>query len=144
MRDVVRSGAIARGVNVRRAGLHPGVGDNPAALARHPGAFQPQRRDVRRASKREQNLFCPHSLRPAVLLERDLFRVRLAPGVEQSCAGENRHALAPEDLFQFCCRVRVKVPQDMFAALDQRHFGVESAEELGELDRDGAAAEDDQ
>ena len=53
--DLVRPGAIARRENVRRAGLHFGIGDDAAIFRFHARIFQIQSRRVRNSAKREQN-----------------------------------------------------------------------------------------
>ena len=53
-------------------------------------------------------------------------------------------ALGDQRLLNLGCRVGIEVPQNMWAALDQRYRGAESGKELRRLDGDGAATEHDQ
>ena len=84
--DLMRPGAIARRINVRRAGLHFGIGDDAAVFRFHARVFQIQRRRVRNSAQREQNFLGGNGNRFSVLLERNRFQFSLSLRVQQvSC-----------------------------------------------------------
>ena len=99
---------------------------------------------VRRATEREEYFLGCHANRFAIMLEGDSFQVAFTPRIHQLRPGKYRHAIAAEHSLQFRRSVRVESAQDMFAALDHYHLGVETSEELGELDCYCAATEDNQ
>ena len=142
--NLMRTGAVARGVNVRRAGLHLRIDHNALLLCSHPRPFQVQPGGVRRSAECEQNFLRRHAKRFALMLKRHPFQSPVAPGIHQPGRGVNCQALAPKNFLQFRRRVRVKIAQDVFAALNDRYFGVKPREELGELDGHRPTAEHDQ
>ena len=131
--DFVRSGAVASRVNVRCARLHLRVGDDARAFGCYAGFLQVKPGRVRRATEREEYFLGCHANRFAIMLEGDSFQVAFTPRIHQLRPGKYRHAIAAEHSLQFRRSVRVEVAQNMFAALDQCYFGVETREELGKL-----------
>jgi hypothetical protein len=78
------------------------------------------------------------------LLKRNRFQFPFALRVQKFCAGENLDAFAPENLFNFNSGIGVELLQNVPAALDERDLDAEAREELRELARNRAAAEDDE
>ena len=78
------------------------------------------------------------------MLEGEVLQAAFRLRVQQSCAGEQINAFAAKDIFHHLGGVRVKVPQQMRAALEQRHPHAEACEELRELHCHRPAAEHDE
>jgi hypothetical protein len=57
---------------------------------------------------------------------------------------EHLDAVAPEDFFNFHCRIGVELPQNVCTALEKRDDDAEPREELRQLHRHRATAKDDQ
>ena len=70
MQDLVRAGAIAGGVDVRRAGLHEFVRHDAPACGSHAGFVEVKRRGVRHSTEGHQDFFSADGHGLAVVLER--------------------------------------------------------------------------
>ena len=80
----------------------------------------------------------------AILLEGNGFQFPLSFCTRQFDAGKNLDAFAPENVFDFNAGIRIKLLQNMFAALEQSDFDSEARKKLCELAGNRATAEDDE
>ena len=144
MHDLVWPGAIAGGVNMRRAGLHEFVRHDASAIGGDASLIKVQRRGVWHATESKQDFFSGDGHSLALVLERNGFLQTIATRVGQLRVRENLNAVAPEDLLHFHPGIGVELAQDVLTALDERDLDTKSREELRQLHRHRAAAEDDQ
>lgn len=143
--NLIKAGAVAGGVNVRRAGLHGFIGDDVSVWAGFDaGLFQIQRSGVGDSAQGEQQFPGGNGNGFAVVLEGNGFEFSLSFGVQQFCAGKDADAFAAENIFNNGGSVGVEVVQDVRAALDESDADAEPGEELREFAGGGAAAEDDE
>ena len=80
---------------------------------------------------------------PAVALVHDHFFVAVLPRVGERAAGVDGDAFVAEGGLHFAGDIVVERLENVRAALEQRHFDIESRKKLGELDRHRAAAKHD-
>ena len=80
---------------------------------------------------------------PAVVLVHDHFFVAVLPRVDKRAAGVDGDPLIAKGGFDFAGDVVVTRLENVRAALEQRHPGIEPRKKLGELHRHRAAAEHD-
>ena len=78
------------------------------------------------------------------MLKGNRFQFPFAPCFNQPCACEDLNAFAPEHLFHFNSGVRVKLAQNVPAALDERDLDAKPCEKLRKLARNRAAAKHDE
>ena len=145
MHDLMRPRAIPGRVNVRRAGLHSRVGDDPARL--HPDAnfLQPQPRRVRASApwRPESPPSPPGAGRCRIQIQSPCCAPCGRPAPAGS-ARKSRMPFAPQHFFQRRRRVRVGLAQELPAPLNQRHLHVHPAIELRQFHRHRPAAQNDQ
>ena len=134
-------GDIADGVDVRHIGAREFVDDHFALPADFDaGLLQAEPIGVGHTADGQHQAIGFQNL--AVIGKREDFAVPLVDPPEDA-VGDDAHALLVHGLGQRVAHVLVEAAQDLVAAIDQRHLAAQAMEDVGELDRDIAAAGDD-
>ena len=111
----------------------------PVSVELDAGRFEPEARDIRPAAGREHHLVDHDAL---VVGQFDAQAVIDLFDALDDCLGDDLDAALFHLGAQMLAHVVVEAAQDVVAAIDQRHLGAEPVEDAGELDRDIAAALD--
>ena len=141
--DLVRASAVTPGVDVRRAGSHVGVTEDAAVVGLDAAVLERERSGVRRSAQPVKHRLGADFVLLAVSLVHDHFFVAVLPRVGERAAGVDGDAFVEEGGLHFAGDIVVERLENVRAALEQRHFDIESRKKLGELDRHRAAAKHD-
>ena len=140
-RQVDPVGDVADRMDARRRGLRERIDRDAAVLGEpHAGRLETEPRNIRPPPGREHHAidgegFAIGQLDAEAVLDL-LDRVDRLPGDDPDAAPLHLRA-------QMLAHVVVEAAQNIVAAIDQRHLGAEPMENAGELDRDIAAALDE-
>ena len=139
--QVEQVGDVAEGKDVRLAGLQGEIHDHRAAAVEpHAGAFQPQAVHVRMTAGGKE-----HQVGLDRAAIRQVHQARASGGLDPR-NGDVRvqdDTLGLEGVGQRLAQFRIEAAKRQRLAIDQVHLGAQRGEDAGELDRDVAAAEDD-
>ena len=143
--DLMRPGAIARRVNVRRAGLHFRIGDDPAVVASRRRPFaSPVRRCSATRPMREENFLRHGPQNFAMLMERHSLAPSLAEGSSNFVSVQTR---MPSRRSTFSTTAAASASNSR-SSCPLRWISVTSTsnrrKELRQFDRHRAAAQDNQ
>ncbi len=145
VREERRAGDVADGVNPRHVGFARAVGDDGAALDLHAEFFQAEILGIADDADRRDDAIDGERLRAALaVVDGRGDAVGLLVELRHLGAGQDLDALPLEALAREGGDLGVLSRQDLRQHLDHGHFGAERTIERGELDADGAGADDQQ
>ncbi len=140
-----RPGDVADGINARHVGLAGAVDDDRAALGLHAELFQAEILDIADDADRGDDAVDGERLRAALaVIDGRGDAVGLLVELGHFGAGEDFDALLLEAFAREGGDLGILDGQDLRQHLDHGHLGAERAIERGELDADGARADDQQ
>src|SRR3990172_1998465 len=140
---VLAADDVARRPDVRLARTQLGVDHDEPIVKRHAGSVEPERLGVRRPAPGPEQPLGPDDPAGARQLDRERDPALFTADALDPGPAEDVDALGDEDLAEGPPQAGF-VAREEPRARDHRHPAAEPAEHLGELDRDVAAAEDDE